>query len=172
MAKKRAPARKGKSKKTTASSRKAVKKKKASKKPAPKSRAAKSKGPVAIASQHIDYLTYKSTQLQKFYGEALELKTEFRDVDGLAYLVVKTSSSSSIGFMPPHPEMRADAPAPREPSLYFMVDDVDRTYTYLAAKGVAFVHPPQTMPWGHRVLTSTDPEGRTVMLAGKVEPED
>jgi hypothetical protein len=28
------------------------------------------------------------------------------------------------------------------------------------------------MPWGHRILTTTDPEGRTVMLAGKVEPED
>ena len=132
----------------------------------------KSKGPLSISSQHIDYMTYKSTQLQKFYGETLELKTEFRDVDGLAYLVVKTSSASSIGFMPPHPEMRADAPAPREPSLYFMVEDVDRAYAYLAAKGVAFVQPPQTMPWGHRVLTTTDPEGRTVMLAGKVEPED
>ena len=167
MAKKRTPAKK-KSKK------KAAPKKSARKKSSRvvKSRAAKSRGPVAISSQHIDYLTYKSTQLQKFYGEVLELKTEFRDVDGLAYLVVKTSSSSSIGFMPPHPEMRSDSPAPREPSLYFMVDDVDRAYSYLAGKGVAFVHPPQTMPWGHRILTTTDPEGRTVMLAGKVEPED
>jgi uncharacterized glyoxalase superfamily protein PhnB len=93
-------------------------------------------------------------------------------VDGLDYLVVKTSGSSSLGFMPPHPDMRGGEATPREPGLYFMVEDVDRAYQHLLAKGVRFSKPPQTMPWGHRVLTTTDPEGRTVMIAGEVEPED
>jgi predicted enzyme related to lactoylglutathione lyase len=128
--------------------------------------------PLAIGTLHVDFLTYKPTQMAKFYGELLELKTEYRDMDGIDYLLVKTSSSSSIGFMPPHPDMRGEQPAPREPGLYFMVEDVDEAYQYLLSKGAAFVRPPESMPWGHRVLTTTDPEGRTVMLAGREEPED
>jgi predicted enzyme related to lactoylglutathione lyase len=134
--------------------------------------AGKKSAPLGIATLHVDFLTYKSTQMQKFYGEFLELRTEFQDVDGVDYLLVRTSSTSSIGFMPPHPDMRGEQPAPREPALYFMVDDVDRAYQYLLAKGAAFVRPPETMPWGHRVLVTTDPEGRTVMIAGKAAPED
>jgi predicted enzyme related to lactoylglutathione lyase len=161
MAKKRIP------KKQT---KKPAAKKTAGKKAAPKSSVRKP--PLAISSQHVDYLTYKSSQLQKFYGEVLELPTEFQDMDGLDYLVVRTSSSSSLGFMPPHPDLRGGEAVPREPGLYFMVEDVDRAYEHLLAKGVRFPRPPQTMPWGHRVLTTTDPEGRTVMLAAEVEPED
>jgi predicted enzyme related to lactoylglutathione lyase len=158
--------------KKTASKNKAGKPrpKNSAKKPASRPAPAK-KPPLAIASQHVDYLTYKSSQLQKFYGEMLELPTEFRDMDGVDYLVVRTSSSSTLGFMPPHPDLRGEA-APREPGLYFMVDDVDRAYQHLLSKGVRFTRPPETMPWGHRVLTTTDPEGRTVMLAAEVEPED
>jgi predicted enzyme related to lactoylglutathione lyase len=141
------------------------------KRPGPKAAGAR-KSPVAISNQHIDYLTYKSSQIQKFYGELLELPTEHRDMDGLDYLVVKTSSSSSLGFMPPHPDIRGGEATPKEPGLYFMVEDVDRAYQHLLAKGVRFPKPPQTMPWGHRVLTTTDPEGRTVMIASEVEPED
>jgi predicted enzyme related to lactoylglutathione lyase len=142
------------------------------KKPARKAgKAASKKPPLSIGSLHADYLTYKSAQLQKFYGEILELPTEHRDMDGLDYLVVRTSSSSSLGFLPPHPEMRGGDVAPREPGLYFMVADVDKAYQHLLAKGVRFPRPPQTMPWGHRVLTTTDPEGRTIMLASEVEDE-
>jgi predicted enzyme related to lactoylglutathione lyase len=127
---------------------------------------------LGIGTLHVDFLTYKSAQVAKFYGEFLELKTELSDMDGIDYLLVRTSSSSSVGFMPPHPDMRGEQPAPREPALYFMVEDVDEAYRYLLSKGGAFVRPPETMPWGHRVLVTTDPEGRTVMIAGKAEPED
>jgi predicted enzyme related to lactoylglutathione lyase len=171
MAKKRAKKRAARTKKKVAARAKKPPRGKP-RRTAQATKKAKSQGPLAIGSQHVDFLTYKSSQLQKFYGEVLELKTEFRDVDGLAYLMVRTSPSSSIGFMPPHPEMKSDQPPPREPSLYFVVDDVDRAYEYLVGKGVTIVHPPETMPWGHRVLTTTDPEGRTVMIAAKVAPED
>ena len=130
------------------------------------------KAPLAISTQHVDYLTYKSSQLRKFYGGILEMPTEFRDMDGVDYLVVRASSSSTLGFMAPHPDLRTGEAAPREPGLYFMVDDVNRAYQHLLSKGVRFTRPPETMPWGHRVLTTTDPEGRTVMLAAEAEPED
>jgi predicted enzyme related to lactoylglutathione lyase len=161
MAKKRAPRKKAKK----------APGKKTSRKPGSKPALAK-KPPLAISTQHIDYLTYKSSQLQKFYGEILELPISYRDMDGLEYLVVRTSPSSTLGFMPPHPDLRGGDAAPREPGLYFMVEDVDRAYEHLLAKGIRFARPPQTMPWGHRVLTTTDPEGRTVMIAAEVEPED
>jgi predicted enzyme related to lactoylglutathione lyase len=164
----------GKSRKSheskTAAQRRPVRR--AAKSPGRPARPARKLAPLAISSQHIDYLTYKSSQLQKFYGELLELPTEYRDMDGLDYLVVRTSSTSSLGFMPPHPEMREGGATPREPGLYFMVGDVDRAYEQLLAKGFRFTRPPETMPWGHRVLTTTDPEGRTVMLATEVEVED
>jgi predicted enzyme related to lactoylglutathione lyase len=145
---------------------------KAAASPGAKALRTKVASPLRIRSQHIDFLTYKSSQLRKFYSEVLELSAEMRDVDGLEYLLVKTSPTSSIGFMPPHPDMRIEQPAPREPSLYFLVDDIDRVYRYLSGKGVGFTGPPETMPWGHRVLTTTDPEGRTVMIAARAEPED
>ncbi|MGH9322344.1 MAG: VOC family protein [Vicinamibacteria bacterium] len=167
MPKKRIP--KKKARKNVARPKPAAKKN--APKPAPRP-SAKRSTPLGISSQHVDFLTYKGTQLQKFYGELLGLRLELRDMDGVEYLVVHTSSSSSLGFMPPHPDIRGEQPAPREPALYFMVDDVDRAYVYLLSKGAHFVRPPETMPWGHRVLTTTDPEGRTVMFAGEAETED
>jgi len=121
-----------------------------------------------IQTQHIDFMTYKVDQLRKFYGHILELETETRDTEGLNYLMVRTSESSTIGFMPPHRDMRGEQPLPKEPTLYFVVKDVDLAYAQLIAKGAAFMGPPQEMPWGYRVVSTTDPEGRSVMLASKV----
>ena len=123
---------------------------------------------LCIQTQHIDFLTYKVDQLRKFYGQILELETETRDAEGLNYLMVRTSESSTIGFMPPHRDMHGEQPVPREPTLYFVVKDVDLAYAQLIAKGAAFMGPPQEMPWGYRVVSTTDPEGRSIMLASKV----
>jgi predicted enzyme related to lactoylglutathione lyase len=119
---------------------------------------------LGVKSQHVDFLSYKVDQVRKFYEEMLELPAETRDTEGLNYLVVTTSSSSSLGFMPPHPEMRSEQPVPREPTLYFLVDDLDAVYAKLLAKGVGLLGPPQEMPWGHRVLSTMDPEGRMIMF--------
>jgi len=124
---------------------------------------------LAIASQHIDFMTYKVDQLKKFYSGMLGLPTETSNEEGLNYLLVRTSPQSTMGFMPPHPDMRGEQPQPREPTLYFEVKDVDRAYAQLIAKGAAFAGPPVEMPWGDRVVTTTDPEGRTVMLASKAK---
>lgn len=120
---------------------------------------------LGIRTQHVDFLTYKLEQVRVFYSDILELESEQKDADGLNYLNIRTSERSSIGFMPPHPDMLGEQPIPREPSLYFRVKDVELAYQQLLAKGVAFLGPPQEMPWGDRVVTTTDPEGRTIMLA-------
>jgi lactoylglutathione lyase len=39
------------------------------------------------------------------------------------------------------------------------LDDVDREYEELTRKGVHFVKPPTTQPWGQRIAYFEDPEG-------------
>jgi predicted enzyme related to lactoylglutathione lyase len=160
----------GRTKKTslTAGATKTIKAKSPGKASPKKSKKRRRVSALRIQTQHVDFLTYKVDQLRKFYGEILELETETRDTEGLNYLMVRTSESSSIGFMPPHPDMHGEQPVPREPTLYFVVKDVDTAYAQLIAKGGAFMGPPQEMPWGYRVVTTTDPEGRSIMLASKV----
>lgn len=121
---------------------------------------------IGIHTQHVDFLSYKVDQMRKFYGDVLGFSTEQRE-SSLNYLIVHTTSSSSIGFMPPHPQMTGDQPPPREPTLYFVVADVDHVFADLVSRGVAFMGPPQEMPWGHRVVVTSDPEGRTVMLGSE-----
>ena len=133
-----------------------------------KSSTAKIPNAIGLKSQHLDFLTLRLDQVKKFYTDILGFKL-FRHDPKLNYLYVRTASGASLGFMPPNPGMLGEQPPPKEPTLYFMVEDVDRVYTKLIAKGVGFFGPPKEMPWGHRVITTTDPEGRTVMLASEIE---
>jgi predicted enzyme related to lactoylglutathione lyase len=145
--------------------------------PAAKTRTAKEKSAaleypsnIGLLTQHVDFLTYKVEQVRKFYGDVLGFRTEQREPN-LNYLYVHTSATSSIGFMPPHPHMTSEQPPPKESTLYFLVEDVDRIFANLVSKGVAFMGPPQEMPWGHRVVMTHDPEGRTVMLGSESKKE-
>jgi len=121
---------------------------------------------IGLQIQHVDFLTLRVDQVKRFYTEVLGFK-EFRLEPKLNYLLIRTANGASLGFMPPNPQMLGEQPPPREPTLYFLVDDVDRVYAKLMAKGVGFLAPPTEMPWGHRVITTQDPEGRTVMLASE-----
>ncbi len=126
---------------------------------------------IGLAVQHVNYLTYKVEQVRKFYGDVLGFKTE-QSESKLNYLYVHITPNSTLGFMPPHPHMTGEQPPPKEPTLYFVVEDVDKVFATLMAKGVAFMGPPQEMPWGHRVVMTTDPEGRTVMLGSEYESKE
>lgn len=117
---------------------------------------------IGLLNHHLDYTTYDLEGMRRFYTDFLGFR-EFTLDSSMNYLMVRTGSSSSLGFMPPMPGM--DASPPREPGLYFMVKDVDRAHSDLVAKGVQFERPPADMPWGHRVAVTRDPEGRLVYLA-------
>ena len=155
-------------KKTSNTAEKSSKQKATSPHRVPGSAAGATRFPNAIGLQvqHVDFLTLRLDQVKRFYTEVLGFK-EFRQEPKLNYLHIRTSQGASLGFMPPNPQMLGEQPPPREPTLYFLVDDVDRVYASLVAKGIAFVAPPKEMPWGHRVITTQDPEGRTVMLASE-----
>ena len=118
---------------------------------------------IGLQNHHFDYTTNNLEGVKRFYVELLGFKNHEHDPK-FNYLWIQTSGSSSLGFMPPMPQM-PEATPPKEPVLYFLVDDVDRAYAALSARGVMFDGPPADMEWGHRVVRTTDPEGRSVMLA-------
>jgi predicted enzyme related to lactoylglutathione lyase len=116
-----------------------------------------------LISFHSDYSTHNLGEVKRFYTEQLGF-TNFNHDPAFNYLWIQTTHGSSLGFMAPAPEMGQPMP-PREPTIYLMVENVDTAYSRLSAKGVVFSGPPADMPWGHRVVLTKDPEGRSVMLA-------
>jgi predicted enzyme related to lactoylglutathione lyase len=118
---------------------------------------------IGLLTQHMDYTTHDVTALRRFYVDLLGFRDANMD-EQFQYLWIPTGRSSSLGFMPPMPGMGEPSPA-KEPTIYILVADVDKAYATLSAKGVHFEGPPADMPWGHRVASTVDPEGRRVMLA-------
>jgi predicted enzyme related to lactoylglutathione lyase len=160
--KKTTPRKKAAAPKRAAASSKAAPRRKAGTAAAP-GMAATVPNAIGAMVHHIDYTTHDPEGVRRFYTQLLGF-SKFDHDSQFSYLWVQTGQSSSIGFMPPMEGMGEASPA-KEPTLYFMVKDVDRAYQSLSAKGVMFEGPPADMPWGHRVVRTADPEGRTVMLA-------
>jgi lactoylglutathione lyase len=119
---------------------------------------------IGFVSQHMDYTTHNLEGVKRFYTELCGF-SGFRYMSEGPYLAIQTGPSSSLGFMPPRPGPPEQWQPPREPTLYLIVDDVDRAHRELVAKGVSFEREPADMPWGHRVAALRDPEGRSVQLA-------
>jgi predicted enzyme related to lactoylglutathione lyase len=157
--------------KKAAASRKAAPKaaprKKSATAPAAAGMASNVPNAIGVAVHHLDYTTHDPEGVRRFYTQVLGF-SKFDHDSQFNYLWIQTGQSSSIGFMPPMPGMGESSPA-KEPTLYFMVKDVDRAYQTLSAKGILFEGPPADMPWGHRVVRTADPEGRVVMLATRKE---
>ena len=149
-------------------SRRASSAKRAKKPAAPKEaraeRAPATPSAIGFVSQHMDYTTHNYDGVRRFYTELLGFSS-FRDMSEGPYLAIQTGPSSSLGFMPPRPGPPEQWQPPREPTLYLIVESVDRAHRELSARGVAFEQEPADMPWGHRVATLRDPEGRSVSLA-------
>jgi len=116
---------------------------------------------MGLESLHLDYTSLNLEEVRRFYTQQLGF-TKFTWDPQWNYLWVQTSNGSSLGFMPPmsHPTMM-----PREPNIYFLVADVDEAYRKLQTRGVSFEGPPEDKPWGHRVLITRDPEGRSIWIA-------
>lgn len=119
---------------------------------------------IGLLNYHIDYTSQDLDGVKRFYTEGLGFKTFHHD-KSVNYVMIRTTPTSSIGFMPPMPGPPEEWRPPGEPALYFMVEDVDQAYRELQARGVQFEQPPQDMPWMHRVALLRDPEGRRVCLA-------
>ena len=149
-----------------AARRRAAPAKKSRRAPARSTRAAATPpSAIGMRMQHMDYTSQAMDEIKRFYTELLGF-SQYREMTGaMHYLAVSTGPSSSLGFMPPMEGGPDQWSPPREPTLYFMVQDVDAAYRTLSNRGVSFDEPPRDMPWGHRVARLKDPEGRRVCLA-------
>ena len=119
---------------------------------------------IGCVHMHLDYTTHSVEDMKAFYAETLGFTDTMHDPRS-DYLMVRTGPRSSLGFMPPMPGPPEQWRPPREPAIYLRVEDVDRAYQELKARGVTFQQEPTDMPWGDRVATLRDPEGRQVSLA-------
>jgi len=126
-------------------------------------------GELGLSRQHMDYTSQDLDSIKRFYTETLGFSS-FEYDPKMNYLMVRTGSSSSLGFMPPMGGPPEEWRPPREPNIYLIVDDVDRVYRDLLARNVTFDKPPQDMPWRHRVAHLRDPEGRRVCFAQILKP--
>jgi predicted enzyme related to lactoylglutathione lyase len=123
---------------------------------------------IGLVNHHLDYTTHDLGAVRRFYVEVLGF-TQIEEMPEMKYLSIQTGPSSSLGFSPPMPGPPEQWRPPREPALYFRVENVDRAHQKLAARGVTFEQSPTDMPWGHRVAILRDPEGRAVYLAHVLE---
>lgn len=113
---------------------------------------------------HFDYTSHDMVAIKRFYTETLGFKRVIEE-PGVGYLSIRTTPTTSLGFMAPVAVPPEQWRPPGEPALYFFVENVDRAHRDLTAKGVSFQQPPTDMPWGHRLAICRDPEGRMVCLA-------
>lgn len=101
---------------------------------------------------------------EKFYKDALGLKIKNKEEGFIAFelegeqelaLMSLEASSQMISKEAIHPEKEGV----HRTLLAMFVEDTDKTYKELKAKGVEFVKPPTTQPWGQRTAYFKDPDG-------------
>lgn len=100
----------------------------------------------------------------RFYAETPGIALRVRD-DVHRHALFGFEHGPTLGLEPDLPEA-GEAPASGKfKGFSFLVDDVDRAHADLVAKGVVFVHPPETMYRGGRLAHFRDPSGNELTLA-------
>ncbi len=97
------------------------------------------------------------SQAVAFYRDllGLPLKYQFPDYAGFDVGGVELGLKTWGGKEPPREG---------EPVVNFLVDDVDRAFQELSAKGVRFTKGPEDTRWGGRIALFQDPDGNTLQL--------
>ena len=109
-----------------------------------------------------------------FYRDTLGLQVAFSDANSYAFrmegqdflLLKKEAAADEIS-----PEAIAVQGTGRRVMLCSGVEDADTTYNELTSKGVRFIKPPTSQPWGRRTATFPDPEGNIWEIYQILEPE-
>jgi lactoylglutathione lyase len=102
----------------------------------------------------------------EFYRDKLGFKLEHEE-EGFAYLTFSSQGGAGLALSSMAGAVKLISESqirPKEKTIhrnYFAVflKDVDKEYEELKAKGVHFVKPPTTFPWGQRIAYFEDPEG-------------
>ncbi len=101
-----------------------------------------------------------------FYRDKVGLKLQVRE-DDFAYFVFDKQDRPGLALLTMESAANLISESQVRPveetihRTYFAVflDDVDKEYENLKSRGVHFVKPPVTHPWGQRIAYFEDPEG-------------
>jgi lactoylglutathione lyase len=101
-----------------------------------------------------------------FYRDILGLQLKSKE-DDFAYLVFRNQAVPGVAVLSIDSAAKniSEAQIQRRDKgtyrTYFAVflEDVDEEYESLKSKGVHFIKPPTTYPWGQRIAYFEDPEG-------------
>jgi len=103
----------------------------------------------------------------EFYRDTLGIALKFQSPDWTEFLTGTTTLALHGGGVP---QKHSGPPSEGKPAgvctIGFNVDDVDKTYEELKAKGVRFVMPPtQQDAEGIKLAVAIDPDGLTISFA-------
>src|ERR1700690_2364191 len=98
-----------------------------------------------------------------FYRDTLGLQVTFSDSNSVAFRLEDQDfvllDISAAAQMISEEALSLHKEAGHRVLLCAGVEDVDAVYKALTAKGVAFIKPPISQPWGRRTAYFADPEG-------------
>jgi len=98
-----------------------------------------------------------------FYRDILGFQVTFSDSDSFAFRVEDQDfvllKLSAAADMVGEAALGLHNEAGHRVLLCAHVEDVDAAYHALTAKGIAFIKPPISQPWGRRTAYFADPEG-------------
>lgn len=78
--------------------------------------------------------------------------------DGMRFVTV-VPPGGQAQLVLSHDSWYDDGPKPSRAGISLVAHDLDATYATLAARGVQFKAPVETMPWGQKATWFTDPDG-------------
>ncbi len=101
---------------------------------------------------------------REFYKEKIGLKVKETDEGFVSFELegdqeLALMSLEAAGQMIGREEIQPDKDGAHRVLLAVYVEDTDKTYEKLKQKGVEFVRPPVTQPWGQRTAYFKDPDG-------------
>lgn len=103
----------------------------------------------------------------RFYADTLGMKLSFRsDELGWAQFAV---AGADVALELDRGEREDDGDEDlvgRFAGFSLAVEDIEKTYQTLRARGVEFLRPPEKMPWGGVLAHFRDPDGNILTLAG------
>lgn len=107
-------------------------------------------------------MTDKYSESKKFYAETLELSV-VRDVPDEEFTQFKLQNCYLVIYGRTFAEKLFDKKYLTQAGgaiyTFAQVDEVDKIYAELKAKGVQWIKEPTTQPWGQRTAYFTDPDG-------------
>ena len=104
-----------------------------------------------------------------FYAKKVGLPIRLR-ADGYAEFAVEGAkfallSRARVADLLGESQTGKAVPGPDRSAVTVLVEDVDRVYKELAARGVAFIGSPKDRPWGQRTVYFRDPENHLIEIA-------